>query len=138
MATSGESPLCGCWYLQDTGATPLYVASQEGHDAVVAALLASGAAVNQARTVGVGVLSMGMECVLYLNLRCCGFLGTGATLVSRVIWYVVGRGYVVIIILVVVIVVLSGWAHGGNELGEGALLMLRLAGYWCHTSVRCK
>ena len=54
VATSCESELCGCWYLQDTGATPLYVASQEGHDVVVTALLASGAAVNQARTVGAG------------------------------------------------------------------------------------
>ena len=40
--------------LQDIGATPLYVGSQEGHDVVVAALLASGPAVNQATTVGVG------------------------------------------------------------------------------------
>ena len=41
--------------LQDCGTTPLYIASQEGHEAAVAALLASGAAVNQARTVGVGM-----------------------------------------------------------------------------------
>ena len=52
VATSGESELCGCRYLQDDGATPLYVSSQVGHYAVVAALLASGAAVNQATTVG--------------------------------------------------------------------------------------
>ena len=46
--------------LQNIGATPLYVASQEGHDVVVTALLASGAAVNHARTVGMGGLrSMG-------------------------------------------------------------------------------
>ena len=54
VVTSGEIPLCGSWYLQDDGTTPLYVASERGQDAVVAALLASGAAVNQARTVGVG------------------------------------------------------------------------------------
>ena len=47
--------------LQDGGATPLYVASQNGHEAVVAALLASGAAVNQA-TVGVEFVSSGGRC----------------------------------------------------------------------------
>jgi hypothetical protein len=34
---------------QTGGATPLYIASQEGHDEVVRALVGSGAAVNQAR-----------------------------------------------------------------------------------------
>ena len=38
-----------CW--QSIGATALIMASQTGHDAVVRTLLASGARVNQARTV---------------------------------------------------------------------------------------
>ena len=46
--------LVSAGYLQDDGATPLFVASLHGHDAVVSALLASGAAVNQ-RTVGIGM-----------------------------------------------------------------------------------
>ena len=37
--------------LQDVGTTSLHIASREGHDAVVRTLLASGAAVNQTRTV---------------------------------------------------------------------------------------
>ena len=40
--------------VQDDGATPLWIASRGGYDAVVSALLASGAAVNQATTVSVG------------------------------------------------------------------------------------
>ena len=36
---------------QDDGTTPLWVASQEGHDAVVKTLLSAGAAVDQAKTV---------------------------------------------------------------------------------------
>ena len=36
---------------QDGGTTPLYIASEVGHDAVVGTLLASGANVNQATTV---------------------------------------------------------------------------------------
>ena len=54
LATSSESDVCRCRYLQDGGATALYVASERGHDAVVTALLASGASVNQATTGGVG------------------------------------------------------------------------------------
>ena len=49
----------GCWLLvgdggvamQDDGVTALIVASQSGHAEVVGALLESGAAVNQGRTV---------------------------------------------------------------------------------------
>ena len=37
--------------LQDVGTTSLHIASREGHDAVVRTLLASGAALNQTRTV---------------------------------------------------------------------------------------
>ena len=114
VATSGETELCGSRYLQDDGATPLYVASQEGHDAVVTELLASGAAVNQARTVGVGVLrTAGRFAVCSVDSRCCAvsFFGTWVTFVSRVelvccglklCWYCV-------------FVVLSGCRHGGNE-----------------------
>ena len=43
--------------LQDCGATPLYIASQQGHEAAVAALLASEAGVNQAKSVGVQFVS---------------------------------------------------------------------------------
>ena len=39
------------WRGQDTSATPLWIASQEGHDLVVRTLLASGANVNQSTTV---------------------------------------------------------------------------------------
>ena len=78
---------CGCFSLQDDGASPLYIACYEGHDAVVAALLASGAAVNQATTVGVGCVE---HAVCSVHLRCCGFLGSCATLVSKVGWYGVG------------------------------------------------
>ena len=42
-------------YLQNDGTTPLYTASEEGHDAIVSALLASGAAVNQATMVCLGL-----------------------------------------------------------------------------------
>ena len=43
------------WRGQADGATPLWIASQNGHDVVVRTLLASGANVNQATTVsGVG------------------------------------------------------------------------------------
>ena len=68
--------------LQDIGATPLYTASQEGHDVVVAALLASGAAVNQA-TVCVGA---GRFAVCSVDSRCyaLSFFGTWVTFVSRV------------------------------------------------------
>ena len=38
--------VCVVW--QTDGATPLYIASQEGHDEVVRALVGAGAAVNQA------------------------------------------------------------------------------------------
>ena len=47
-----ESDLFALWYLQDDGDTPLHIASHKGHGTTVGALLASGAAVNQARTVG--------------------------------------------------------------------------------------
>ena len=47
-----ESNLFALWYLQDDGDTPLHIASHKGHEAIVGALLASGAVVNQARTVG--------------------------------------------------------------------------------------
>ena len=39
------------WCGQDDGATPLWIASQNGHDLVVRTLLASGAIVNQSTTV---------------------------------------------------------------------------------------
>ena len=83
VATSGETELCGSRYLQDDGATPLYVASQEGHDAVVTALLASGAAVNQARTVGVMCVEHGKS---FCSVSC-----TFALL--RYLWHVVVVGY---------------------------------------------
>ena len=45
--------------MQDEGATALWIASQNGHAEVVAALLASGANVNQGRTVSMcGVLGL--------------------------------------------------------------------------------
>ena len=53
VSRSAETDMCRCCFLQGDGATPLWVASQHGHDAIVAALLASGAAVNQGRTVSV-------------------------------------------------------------------------------------
>ncbi len=40
--------VCVCVVWQTDGATPLYAASQEGHDEVVRALVGAGAAVNQA------------------------------------------------------------------------------------------
>ena len=49
---------------------------------MVAVLLASGAAVNQARTVGVVVLRVaGRFAVRDIDLRCCGFVDPWATLV---------------------------------------------------------
>jgi hypothetical protein len=45
----------GVW--QADGATPLYVASERGHIAVVRALLDGGAAINQAEVRVVGVSS---------------------------------------------------------------------------------
>ena len=46
----------GCVVMwQDGGTTPLYLASQEGHDAVVRALLDGGAAINQTTVCVVGV-----------------------------------------------------------------------------------
>ena len=53
--TSDEVTLLSAGCMQDDGATPLYIASLNGHDATVAALLSSGAAVNQGRTVGLGL-----------------------------------------------------------------------------------
>ena len=89
VATSGESPLCRCRYLQNDGTTPVFLASERGHDAVVAALLASGAAVNQARTVCVGVLSLaGGFAVCNVDLRCRGVSCLWLEDV-RVSWYVV-------------------------------------------------
>ena len=74
------------WCGQDDGCTPLLIASQEGRDVAVRTLLASGANVNQGRTVGVvGVdISMlryavrgAMAWVVYrsaCSMRvCCGF-----------------------------------------------------------------
>ena len=54
VVTSGKTKLRGSWYLQDDGITPLIIACCQGSDMVVRTLLASGAAVNQATTVGVG------------------------------------------------------------------------------------
>ncbi len=42
--------MCVAW--QTDGATPLYVASEKGHDEVVRALVGAGAAVNQAAVRG--------------------------------------------------------------------------------------
>ena len=82
VVTCGKSELCGCWYLQDDGTTPLVVACCQGYDAVVRTLLASGAAVNQATTVGVMVLRVaGRFAVRDIDLRCCGFVDPWATLV---------------------------------------------------------
>ena len=43
----------GCCLWQDDGTTPLWIASQNGHDDVARTLLTSGAKVNQAVTVSV-------------------------------------------------------------------------------------
>ena len=91
VVTCGKSELCGCWYLQDDGTTPLVVACCQGYDAVVRTLLASGAAVNQATTVGVRCSALVWEVVLQCaHLRCCAILGTWLLLMSRVCWFVVG------------------------------------------------
>ena len=54
--------------LQNDGTTGLWMASQNGHDAVVKALLASGAKVNEGSTVStcgvVGVVNMDV-CVIW-------------------------------------------------------------------------
>ena len=80
VVTSGEIPLCGSWYLQDDGTTPLYVASERGQDAVVAALFGVRGSGKPGEDGRRGVLSIaGRFAVCRVHLRCCCFLGTWAT-----------------------------------------------------------
>jgi hypothetical protein len=73
----------GCVVMwQDGGTTPLYLASQEGHDAVVRALLDGGAAINQTTVCVVGVSGgvVGVQgwalwagdCVVVVDVECVG------------------------------------------------------------------
>ena len=57
--------MCG----QTNGATPLYIASQNGHVEAVRALVELGAAVNQAE---VGLLDMSLGLVVCTNYMVCG------------------------------------------------------------------
>ena len=66
-----------CVSLQRCGITPLHAASLKGHDAVVAALLASGAAVNQTRTVCVpawNIMMGGRVAICRAHAISCSFV----------------------------------------------------------------
>ncbi len=52
-----------------SGATPLFIASENGHVKAVRALVELGAAVNQAT---VGLLDMSLELVVCTHLSVCG------------------------------------------------------------------
>ena len=94
--------------MQDDGATPLYIACYGGHGAVVTALLASGAAVNQARTVGVERRHIFAFVVYITLLRFIWHMGD----VWCLEWAGCNRYRVV---LVCVGGIRPGWGRCGNE-----------------------